>query len=328
MAKKARRWSLARSVTSIMALLPVLLLLLVVANLVWSSLPAIQQAGLPVLFSTKISNVFSGVYTPGEFGLLPALWGTLLLAGMTLCMAFPVSLAMAIFATEFDLKGLGRVLEAVLGIFVGLPPILYAVLSLTVLTAFVVPKFGGDGLPEEILRALPGLPSYNAGTLPRETSTLLGGIMLSLLVIPFMAPLIVDAIRGVPHELKEASLALGATRWYTLMRVTLPSALPGIATALSLGTLKTIGDVVISAWTIGYIKNGLPQPLVDIFESIAPLTSTGAGLLNGLEGGAAVPPGPERGAAYFAALLLLLLAFTILVMTGLVQRYLQRRLTR
>jgi len=328
MAKKAQRWSLARVVISVLALLPVLLLLLIVANLVWSSLPAIQQAGLPVLFSTKISNVFSGVYTPGEFGLLPALWGTVLLAGMTLGIAFPVSLAMAIFAAEFNLKGLGRVLEVLLGILVGIPPILYAVLSLTVLTAFVVPKFAANGLPEGIIRSLSGLPPYNPGTLPRETSTLLGGLMLSLLVIPFMAPLILDAIRGVPHDLKEASLALGATRWYTLMRVTLPSALPGIAMALSLGTLKTIGDVVISAWTIGYIKNGLPQPLVDIFESVAPLTSTGAGLLNGLSGGAAVPPGPERGAAYFAALLLLLIAFSILVMSSLAQRYLQRRLAR
>jgi hypothetical protein len=109
------------------------------------------------------------------------------------------------------------------------------------------------------------------------------------------------------------------------MRVTLPSALPGLATAVSLGLLKIIGDVVISAWTVGYLKDGLPNPLFDVFEAVAPLTSTGAGLLSGLRTGAQAPPGPDRGAAYFAALLLLGLAFGVMGATGLAQRWLQRR---
>ena len=83
--------------------------------------------------------------------------------------------------------------------------------------------------------------------------------------------------------------------------------------------------MVISAWCIGFVKNGLPSPLFDVFEAVAPLTSTGAGLLSGLRAGAVAGAGPERGAAYFAALLLLVLALLILAGAAAAQRFLQRR---
>jgi len=94
------------------------------------------------------------------------------------------------------------------------------------------------------------------------------------------------------------------------------------------GTLKTIGDVVISAWTIGYTKESLPAPLWDIFERSAPLTSTAAGLISGLKPGVIGPQGLDRQVAYFAGLLLLALAFLILGLVSLVQTYLHRRFAR
>jgi phosphate transport system permease protein len=161
--------------------------------------------------------------------------------------------------------------------------------------------------------------------LPLNGSTLLGGIVLALLIIPFMTPLILDAIRNIPQNQKEASLALGATRWFTLRRIILPSAAPGIIAAVSLGLLKACGDVVISAWTIGFVKdNGLPNPLWDIFERNAPLTSTGAGLVGGLYG-AVAQPGPTASAANFAALLLLVFAFAIMGIANLTRKWLSRR---
>jgi len=99
--------------------------------------------------------------------------------------------------------------------------------------------------------------------------------------------------------------------------------------AVSLGVLKSIGDVIISAWTIGFFKSGMPNPLVDVFERVAPLTSTSAGLLRGLSKQVAyAPKNIETSVAYFAALLLVVLAFVIQGLSALVQRSLLRRYTQ
>jgi ABC-type phosphate transport system permease subunit len=172
-----------------------------------------------------------------------------------------------------------------------------------------------------------GEVTLKTGGVPADKSTLLGAIFLALLIIPFMFPLILDAIRNVSAGLKEASFGLGATRWYTLLRVTLPAAMPGVMAAISLGILKTIGDVVISAWTIGYGRDGMPAPLFDIFEAVSPLTSTGAGLINGLQPGAASHIATTLDSvAFFTALMLMILAFIILGLINLFQHFLVRRI--
>lgn len=324
-----QRVSSVQVLITLFALVPVGLFLVMLANLVYTSMWAVTNAGLPVLFSTKISNVFSGVYVPGEYGLLPALWGTLMIVFITLGIALPVALALAIFATEFSFGGVGKIMEAALGLFAGIPPVIYALFSVFVAKVFIQPKFAGEGLPEATLRAMPGLPSWSAGMLPREQSTLLGAILLSLLVIPFMAPLMLDAIRNAQHSQKEASLALGATRWYTLRHVVLPAALPGLISAASLGTLKIIGDVEIVAWAVGYYHPGMPSPLWDALERVAPLSSTGAGFLGGLtirQGGHPPPTTGDASVASFTGLLLVIIAFCILGLASALQRRLRRRL--
>ena len=144
--------------------------------------------------------------------------------------------------SEFPLGWLGRALRVLLGIFAGIPPIVYALMAVVFVAPFMSPKFTGEF---EFSTADPtkvgvdpqdwppdGVP-WNAGAFPwdptgHDNSVLLASIMLALLVIPFIAPLIEDAVRNVPREPKEASLALGATRWHTFRRVTLPRAMPGI----------------------------------------------------------------------------------------------------
>ncbi|MGB8214460.1 MAG: ABC transporter permease subunit [Anaerolineales bacterium] len=321
--RRVRR-SAAATVALILTIIPVGLFLAVVINVVWQSLPAFTQVGLKVLFSTEFSNTFSGIFTPGQYGLLPAMWGTLLVACVAQILAFPVALAMAIFASEFSIGRLGGVMEALLALFSGIPPIIYALLSVFVLSVFIQPEIAGQGLMPAFIKTLPGLPPWSPGMLPNDLSTLLGGIMLALLIVPFMAPIMLDAIRNVPGGLKEASLALGANRWFTLRHVTLPAALSGLVAAFSLGILKTIGDVVISAWTIGYIKNGLASPLFNIFQPNAPLTSTAAGILSGLLPGHITTNVLDVSVAYFTALLLLVVAFVLLGAVDMLQRALQR----
>lgn len=328
MMRSQNRWSPTRWAMSILTALAVLVFLLMVYTIVSPSITAIRTYGLSILLSTKFSSAFSGIVMEGEYGLLPALWGSCLVALLSLGLAFPIALSLAVFISEFTLFGIGRWVESLVTMLSGIPPVIYAMLSVFVIRNFILPKFCGQGLPEDYLKSLPGLPTWNPGMLPYEQSTILGGILLSLLIIPFMTPLMLDGIRSVPNHLKEASLGLGATRWYTLVRVTLPGALSGILAAVSLGVLKTIGDVVISAWTIGYYKDGLPVPLFDVFERVAPLTSTAAGLLSGLRGGTAAATTGSGSVTYFSAFLLLLFAFVILGLMSVVQDRLQRRFSR
>ncbi|HVM70250.1 MAG TPA: ABC transporter permease subunit [Anaerolineales bacterium] len=324
MLNPTKNWTLVRRILLVIACIPLLMFLMVVANLLWNSRLALSF-GLPVLFSDKISTALSAKWIPGQFGLLPAIVGTIQVVILSLLFSLPFSLVLALAASEYSLGWLSRPIELLMSIFNGIPDILYALMSVFVVTAFIRPKFAAIDLDDSLIRTLPGLPPYSSTMLPLNQSTLLGAIFLALLIIPFMAPLILDSIRNVPQSQREASISLGATRWFTLQRIILPGAMPGIIGAISLGVLKAAGDVIICAWTIGFIKdNGLPNPLWDFFERNAPLTATGTGLVGGLFGATPVM-GPGFSAANFAALLLLVFAFAVLGLAGLMRRWLNRR---
>jgi phosphate transport system permease protein len=315
----------AKVVSLVLAIVPVVVLAYIVVALVIESIPALTKIELSELFGTK----FAGDFSTGlpVFGLLPAIWGTVQVIVIAMAIAFPVSLAMAIISSEFNLGILGRSLRGLLGLLAGIPPIVYAIGSISLASLFIVPNFTGAGIPADQFPP-PGLTWWTPGMLPLEDSNLLGGIMLSLLVIPFIAPLIDDALKNVPHDLKEASLALGATRWYTLVHTTLPAAVSGIISAAGLGALKAMGDVMIIAWSVGFIAADLPNPIWDVFERIAPLTSL-AVALNGGFGQLETSDNTLSGSvAFFSGLLLLIAAFATLTLISLLQKRLKARAAR
>ncbi|MCL0048906.1 ABC transporter permease subunit [Dehalococcoidia bacterium] len=309
----------------ILGLVPVLALLLIVHNLVEKSSLAIDVVGLSELFSTEFRD---GAFLSGpvHYGLLPALWATFLAVVIAVAIALPASLAIAVFASEFPSGLLGRGLRGLLGMLAGIPPIVYALTAGIFTRLFMIPKFCSGvrtlGQREDLLAELgicledfPGLPWHLGG----PNSIFLGGFVLALLVIPFMAPFIDDALRNVPFELKEASLSLGANRWHTLKKVTLPLALPGIISATAVGALKATGDVMIALLVIGRAVPGLPTPLWDVLEVSAPLTSIGPTLVRD------TAPVTHAPVAHFAGLLLLVIAFAIMGVATLLQRRLRRR---
>jgi phosphate transport system permease protein len=322
-----RRGLWPRALFLVPALLPVFVLLGLVMILVRESVPAVSQLGLGHLFSTRYSGHFST--GQGLYGLLPPIWGTLLVTLLGTLVALPVSLALAILATELPVGGLSRVVGGVLGALSGIPPIIYALMGIVLVRAFIGPKLTGEGLAPNAAAALPGLPPMNAGVLPNSipNSTFLAGILLGLLVIPVMAPLFQDAIRSVPASLREASLALGANRWYTLRRVVLPVALPGIVSALAIGILTCAGEVVIVTFIVGYEGN-LPTPLVDVMERVPVLTATGAGLLGGIGLSAEGLTALDHSVGYFTGLVLLVFAAGTLALAAWMERKLRRRLAQ
>lgn len=325
-------------------ILPVGALVAIVAFIVVNALPALEKPGLNGLLSAKFSSAFSLGGITGDWGLVPSAWGTLLITGLAIVLALPASVAMAIVATEFPAGPLGRVLRPLLGLFAGIPPIVYAVAGAVFVTVFVAPKFAGsltrtDFRPEAIGVAAAQWPpadvpfsdtafpwAPNVSGLPN--STLLGGILVALLVIPFMTPLIWDAMRNVPAAAREASFAMGANRWYTVRRVLVPAAMPGIVAAVSLATLKALGDVLIIALAVGWQAERPPQPAWDVLERTASLAATGANLLGNLQagsGGACDNKGSQCAVGFAAAFVLLVAAGVVVLLTSVLESRLRRR---
>ncbi|MGP8079383.1 MAG: PstC family ABC transporter permease [Dehalococcoidales bacterium] len=306
--KKAVSW--LKIATFILAIIPLAALLLIILNLVLKSHLAVTTEGWKLF-----SNSFDA---QKNFGLLPALWGTFLVTLLAMLIATPIALMLAIIATDFSFGFVSNIVRWTIGVLSGIPPIIYAMMSITFVDLFILPKFAGQGL------SAASLPPPTM--LPIDGSSLLGSILLALLIVPIMAPLMDDAIQNVPHSLKEASLSLGADRWHTLTAVTLPSAMSGIGGAVELGILTALGETIIVAYAVGFMADNLPAPIFDILQRVAPLTSTIAGVSAGnftrAEGNAL-----QSSVSNFIALLLLVMAFVILGIATYIQRRLNKRLS-
>jgi phosphate transport system permease protein len=142
---------------------------------------------------------------------------------------------------------------------------------------------------------------------------------VALLLIPFLAPLMADAIRNVATAGREASFGLGANRLYTLRRIVLPQAAPGILSAVVLGLLKALGDTLIVVFVVGWEANAIPKPAFDLLERTPSLAAVGAGLLGSFETvGASCSP-TQCAVGYSAALFLLIIAGLIVVSLTILQ---------
>ena len=319
------RWPFAVSLA--LGFIPVLIFAAIVAMLIVNSLPALTDPGLAGLFGDRFSGKYSGEDL-GLYGLLPALSGTILISAIAMAVALPVSLALAIVSTEFPMGPVGRVVRSLVGVLSGIPPIVYAVSVVIFITGFMIPKFAADSTFASFDPARIGADPatwpphdvpFSPGALPWDltgvnNSTLLGGLLIGLLVIPFMTPLIFDSMRNVPSAAKEASLALGANRVHTLRKVILPLAVPGIAAAVALGTLKAMGDTLIVAFAVGWEADTIPKPLFDVLERTPSLAAQGAGMLGSFQtlDAQCVPTACAVG--YASALSLLIVASVVVLL--------------
>jgi phosphate transport system permease protein len=271
------------------------------------ALPAIKQLGLALIGPT--------LETP--YSMRAPLWGTLMLAVEALLLGFPVALALAVVMREFEIPVVSRVLGGAVGILAGIPPIVYAVCTLIAVQAFMAPKFAGAELNDNrVEAAILGVPVQGFGGLPDRipNTSFLGGVMLALLIVPFMTPLIDDALRAVPVDLKRGSYALGASRWYTLRHIVLPGAVPGMVSAATLGAILAIGEVVIPYFVVGGSVNlpTIPNPAWDIFRPTPALTSWGAGQMGAIGGEGEGTLAISTSVSFVSGLALLLLAALIM----------------
>lgn len=143
-------------------------------------------------------------------------------------LATPFALGIAIFMAEFSSKNGSKILQPVIELLVGIPSVVYGFIGLSVIVPFIRRIFGGTGF-----------------------GILSGTLVLFVMILPTITSLSVDSLKSVPMYYRQASLALGATRWQTIYKVILRAAIPGILTAIIFGMARAFGEALAVQMVIG-----------------------------------------------------------------------------
>ncbi|MEY1555508.1 phosphate ABC transporter permease subunit PstC [Yoonia sp. R2331] len=183
-------------------------------------------------FSLSWNPSFSGRGGGSELGILPLLWGTLYISFIALLVAVPIGLFAAIYLSEYASKPVRSVAKPMLELLAGIPTIVYGLFALLTVGPMLVSVFGRDG-------AL-GVDWMQGGT-----AVMTAGLVMGIMLIPFVSSLSDDIINAVPQSMRDGSLGLGATHSETVRQVILPAALPGIVGAILLAASRAIGETMI-----------------------------------------------------------------------------------
>ncbi|QCC84783.1 phosphate ABC transporter permease subunit PstC [Desulfovibrio desulfuricans] len=211
--------------------------------------------GLPLFseysfFNFLFGNLWYPTEEPGLFGIFPLLVASLAVTVLSSMLAVPMGVLTAVYLTEIAHPTVRRIIKPFVELLAALPSVVLGFLGMVVLAPFL----------QDYLDAATGLNLLNAS------------LVLALMSVPTICSVSEDALFGVPRDLREASLALGATRWQTTVRVVIPAALSGIGTAVMLGMSRAIGEtmvVLMVAGGAGIIPTSLLDPIRPMPASIA-----------------------------------------------------------
>jgi phosphate transport system permease protein len=199
------------------------------------------------------------VGSSGSFGAIPVFTGTLLITAIAMVVAAPIGLLSAIYLAEYATPASRRVAKPALELLAGIPTVVYGFFA--ALTVGPAVRAAGEAL----------------GLSVASESALAAGLVMGVMIIPFVSSLSDDVIQAVPNVLREGSLALGATPSETIRRVVLPAALPGIVAALLLAVSRAIGETMIVVMAAGLAANLTANP----FEAVTTVTVQIVSLLVG-----------------------------------------------
>jgi phosphate transport system permease protein len=189
-------------------------------------------AHVPVLdFLTDTQ--WTPLFSDPHFGILVLLSGTLTSSAIALLVAVPLGTVIAIYLSEFAAERVRETWKPVLELLAGVPTIIYGYFALFFLTPL-------------LKQFIPGLPGFNL---------LSAGLVMGIMIVPYISSISEDAMRAVPMSLREGSYAMGATRLQTALRVVVPAAFSGIAAAYILGISRAVGETMIVAVAAGMQPN-------------------------------------------------------------------------
>ena len=210
--------------------------------------------GLPFFFNGDGIDFFTGdVWDPSSpntprYGILPMVLGTFLVTLGAIVIAVPIGVGCSIYLAEIAHPKIRETLKPIIEILAGIPSVVFGFFALVVLSVWIDDFFHSTTM----------------------LNALTGSIMLAVMMLPIIISLSEDAIRSVPREMKEASLALGLTKWDTIRGVVIPAALSGITAAIILGIARAIGETM----TVLMATGNAPVISFDMLTSMRTMTAT------------------------------------------------------
>lgn len=253
-----------RKLKDIIASKIMFLLCLFVLSLTFLMAFGLFQRSKQILEISTLENLlFSSTWQPtqGQFGLLNFITSTLLITGIAIIISVPLSILTAIYLSEYAHKVSKEIAKPIIDILAGISPVVYGVWGIIAIVPLV-----RDYLMPFFNEKLPFFPFYSENY--TGFSALTGGIVLAVMIFPVIISIAEEVISTVPNEVRDASLALGATKWQTTKYVVLKKAWPGIIAAIILGLSRAIGETMAVLMVAGCNLHASPK---SIFDSAYPL---------------------------------------------------------
>lgn len=263
----------------------------ILATIAWCSLlflglimAFLVLESLPIFSSVSFEKFFFGMawyptFDPPEFGIFPLVIGSVLVTMLSSIMAIPLGVMSALWLSEIAPSVVRRVVKPLIELLAALPSVVIGLVGMILLAPVLQDYFGADT----------GQNLFNAS------------VMLAFMSVPTICSVTEDALQAVPVSLREASLALGATRWETIKKIVVPASFSGIGTACMLGMSRSIGETMVVLMVAGGASI-IPE---SIFSPVRPMPAAIVAEM------AEAPVGSEHYHALFAIGLLLFL-FTLL----------------
>jgi len=202
----------------------------IAGTLIFESIVFFQHVSIVDFFTDPM---WTPLFADPHFGILPLIAGTMITTGVALAIALPLGTVIAIYLSEFAPAQLREVIKPILELLSAVPTVVYGYFALM----FVSPL---------VQKVVPGVPAFNM---------LSAGIVMGIMIVPYVSSLSEDAMRSVPMLLREGAYALGANRLITALKVVYPAAISGIASAYILGISRAIGETMIVTIAAGMQPN-------------------------------------------------------------------------
>jgi phosphate transport system permease protein len=255
---------ISRKLKDIFAQKVMFLLCVFVLSLAFLMAFGLYQRSKPVLAVSPLKDLlFSSTWHPsqGQFGLASFIAGTLWVTAIAMIVAVPLSLLTAIYLSEYASRRLRELAKPIIDLLAGISPVIYGVWGIIAIVPLV-----RDYLMPFFSQRLPFFPFASDNY--TGFSALTAGLVLAVMVFPIIISIVEEVIRTVPFEIREASLALGATKWQTIKYALLKRARPGIVAAIILGLSRAFGETMAVLMVAGCDLHGFP---ISIFDTAYPL---------------------------------------------------------
>jgi phosphate transport system permease protein len=251
--------------------------------------------GLPIFGKISLQDFLFGRYwyptsEPPDFGIFPLIIGSIAVAALSSAIAVPLGVMTAIYLAECASPRMREWVKPIVELLAALPSVVIGFFGMVLVAPFL----------QELFDIATGLNLFNAA------------LMLAFMAIPTICSISEDAIFNVSTELKEASLALGATHWETIMRVIVPASLSGICTAVILGMSRAFGETMVVLMVAG----GAAMVPMSIFDPVRPMPASIA---------AEMAEAPFRGDHYYALFATGIVLFGFTMLFNLLAEYISNR---